>query len=167
MGLRSTSVAGLASALALAGCASDGGPYPSLALREAEKRPLITATAPVVPAAPAQPADLARITALRQQAETAAAAFTKQQPATATLVARARGRGAESDARARALVALADLIALRSTTFMPLGELDRLAADAAATYGETAPITAAQAEVLALLERQDAALDALWRELGQ
>lgn len=159
--------AGLAGSLALSGCASGAGPYPSLALRDAERRPYVPASVPVTPVAPPTPADTTRIAALRQQAETAFDAFAQKQPGAANLVARARGQGMESDARARALVALADLTSLRSATFVPLGELDLLAAEAAAAYGETAPITAAQTAVLALVERQDAALGSLWGELGQ
>jgi alkylhydroperoxidase family enzyme len=122
---------------------------------------------PSTPLPPSAPLDTARIAALQQSAEDAFARFTRQQPAAAALVARARGQSAESDARARALVALADLTTFRSATFVPLGELDALAADAAADFGETAPIAAAQARVLAMIAQQDASLGAMWGELGQ
>lgn len=161
-------LSGLVSALALAGCAGDAARYPSLALREVEKRPFYTVPdAPPAAATAPQPADTAGIAALRQNAESAFAAFAQKQPAVSALVAQARGQRSDSAARARALAALADLTAQRSATFVPLGELDRIAAETAAQYGETAPITAAQAAVLALVERQDASLDALWGELGQ
>ncbi len=165
---------GLVGALALAGCAGDGSRYPSLALREAERRTFVVAQAPdplapaqVAPPAVTTPAELAQLGALRQAAESASAAFARKQPGAAALVARARGQGPDSTARAAALVALTDLATERSATFVPLGELDRLAAEAAGAYRETAAITTAQAAVAALVAKQDAALDALWRELGQ
>lgn len=150
----------------LAACASTPSRYPSLALRDVERHAIPVAGPSVAVAQPA-PIDSARIAALQSSAEDAFARFTRQQPAAATLVARARGRGIESNARAQAVVALADLTALRSATFVPLGELDRLAAETAADYGETAGVAAAQAAVLALIAQQDAALRALWGELGQ
>jgi hypothetical protein len=168
MGLRNTLLTGLIATLGLGACAGGDGRYPSLALREAERRPQVMNAPDAGPPAAAEPAsvDGAQIAALRASAESAHAAFVKKQPAAATLVARARGGAADSSARSAALVALADLTAQRSATFVPLGELDRIAADTAAAYGDTAPARAAQAAVAALVAQQDASLDALWRDLG-
>jgi hypothetical protein len=171
MGGHKGSVAALTGALAVAACAGGADRYPSLALRDFEKRTSAVAapiSPPAAPAAPSLPAaERARIAALVTRAEQSAAAFAKQQPESIALVRRARGQGGDSAARAAALVALADLTALRSATFVPLGELDLLAAEASANYGDTAPIAAAQTAVLAQIARQDAALSALWQELGQ
>lgn len=168
MGGRFALLTGLVGALGVAGCAGGSAQYPSLALREAERRSFAVAQPPVAAAA-AVPgtAELSQVAGLRQSAESAHASFARKQPAAAALVARARGQAADSSARAAALVALADLTAQRSATFVPLGELDRLAAQTAAEYGDTAAITTAQAAVAALIDSEDAALDALWRELGQ
>ncbi|MFN3990008.1 MAG: hypothetical protein ACK4IS_07100 [Erythrobacter sp.] len=155
-------------ALALAGCAGDASRYPSLALREVERRHFVVPAAPAPPAAVVPGgAEMATIAALRASAESASAAFARKQGAAGALVARARGTGPDSPARGAALVALADLTAQRSATFVPLGELDRLAAEAASEYRDTAAIASAQAAVLALLAEQDTALDALWEELRQ
>jgi hypothetical protein len=159
------SLAGLVM-LTLVACAGGSSRYPSLALRDVERR-AIAAAEPSAPVPDPVSLDTARIAALQQSAQDAFDRFARQQPAAAALVARARGQSAESDLRARALVALADLTALRSATFVPLGELDALAADTAAGFGETAPITAAQTAVLALIAEQDRSLGALWGELGQ
>jgi len=168
MGARFAWVSGLLGTLALAGCAGDASRYPSLALREVERRSFVVPAAPGPPAAAIPSgAEMATIAALRASAESASAAFARKQPAAAALVARARGAGPDSAARGAALVALADLTAQRSATFVPLGELDRLAAEAAGDYRDTAAITSTQAAVLALVAQQDAALGALWGELGQ
>lgn len=168
MGGRLALLTGLAGALAVAGCAGDAARYPSLALREAERRTFVVpAPAPAHSPAAADPAALTQISALQQSAEAAFAAFAAKRPGAAALVARARREGPDSTARAAALVALGDLAAQRSATFVPLSELDRLAAATANEYGDTAAITAAQAAVLAMVEQQDAALGALWGELGQ
>jgi hypothetical protein len=168
MGGRSVLLAmGMVSVCALGACAGDGGRYPSLALREAEKRTFVAADQPATTIPAAAPADTARIGALRASAESAHAAFANKERGAAELVARARRQGPDSTERAAALVALADLAAQRSATFVPLSELDRMGAASAADFGDTAPITAAQAAVLALVQQQDASLDALWGELGQ
>jgi hypothetical protein len=168
MGGRLALLTGLVGALAVAGCAGDAARYPSLALRDAERRTFVVpAPAQAESPAAADPAALARVSALQQSAESAFAAFAAKRPGAAALVARARREGPGSAARSAALVALGDLSAQRSATFVPLGELDRLAAATAAEYGDTAAITAAQTAVLALVEQQDAALGALWGELGQ
>lgn len=167
MNLRTTFLTILASAFALSACAGDSGRYPSLALRDVERRSFVVADAPPAPAVPVVVAETSRIAALRASAESAHETFTRKQPGAAALVARARRQGPDSAGRAAALVALADLAAARSATFVPLSELDRINAEIAADYGETAPVVAAQAAVLALIEQQDASLDALWGELGQ
>jgi hypothetical protein len=168
MGGRLALLTGLVGALAVAGCAGDAARYPSLALREAERRTFV-APAPAPAETPAAPrtAALTQISALEQSAESAFAAFAAKRPGAAALVARARRDGPGTPAHSAALVALGDLSAQRSATFVPLGELDRLAAATSAEYGDTAAITAAQNAVLALVEQQDAALGALWGELGQ
>lgn len=165
MHLFRSSVMGLA-AMSLAACAGSASRYPSLALRDVERQEG-AARGPSIAVADAAPIDQARITALEASAQSAFERFMRQQPDAAALVARARGQGAESDARGRALVALADLTALRSATFVPLGELDRIAADTAVDYGDTLPVAAAQAAVLALIAEQDRSLGELWGELGQ
>ena len=158
-------------ALVVTACAGSADRYPSLALRDFERRSVVGAAPASPPAAPAAAGlsadESARIAALVTRAEQCEAAFARQQAGSAALVRRARGQGRDSAARATALVALADLTTLRSATFLPLGELDLLAAEAAANNRDTASIAAAQTAVLAQIARQDAALSALWQELGQ
>lgn len=165
MRLLRTSVIGLA-ALSLAACAGSASRYPSLALRDVEKQDGI-ARGPSIPVAEPAPIDVSRINALRSDAQTAHDRFMRQRPNAAALVARGRGQATESDARGRALVAIADLTAIRSATFVPLSELDRMAADTAVDYGNTAPVAAAQAAVLAMIAEQDRSLGELWGALGQ
>lgn len=165
MRLFGSSLVGLA-ALSLAACAGSASRYPSLALRDVERQEGM-ARGPSIAVADPAPIDEARINALRTSAQTAFDRFVRQRPTAAALVARGRGQGSESDARGRAMVALADLTALRSATFVPLSELDRMAAETAIDYGNTAPVAAAQAAVLALIAEQDRSLGELWGELGQ
>jgi len=160
---------GLLMATGLAGCAGAGSRYPSLALRDFETRPFAAAAAPsqTSPLPAPRPVDLTRVAAIRDEARGTLAGFTRQQAGTATLVGRARGQSPDSEARGRALVALADLASRRSATFVHLGDLDLLAADAAIDFGMTKEIEAARAEVLGMVEQQDRALAALWTEMGQ
>lgn len=150
--------------VALAGCASGGGSYPSLALRPFEVNPQ---TVPEPVAAPIRPGvPTARLTELRAAASAADAAFAAREPATARLARAAAGQPFESQARASALVALADLDSKRAATASTLATLDSLAAEAATALSPDPALVSVQGEVAAQLARQDAAIARLWEVMG-
>ncbi|GIX18733.1 MAG: hypothetical protein KatS3mg120_0409 [Erythrobacter sp.] len=151
-------------AAALSACSASEGRYPSLALRPFE-------VSPPEAAAPAPPPirsgiDPAMIDTLTRRAEAAHAAFLAAQGTAAPLAEAARGLAIESPARARALVALGEVSSRRSDTAAVLAEIDALAADAATRLARDPALEAAQAEVAALLTREDAVLAQLWEAMG-
>lgn len=158
-------------AVAAAGCAGDGGRYPSLAARDVERAsgqfeppppPVEPAALPIRALAPN-----GTIAALVSQATTLNAAFANRAATARRLVAGARGSASGSDARSNAIVALADLASLRSQTEVPLGDLDLLIAERANRLEPAQEARAAHALVLALVNEQDRTIAALWRALGQ
>ncbi|MBD2842289.1 hypothetical protein [Erythrobacter rubeus] len=153
-------------AFAVTGCAGDPSRYPSLAVRDVERAMgqfSPTAAEDPEPIRPvASSADIGALTARAQQSHDR---FLEAQTGVTRLVESARGRGIESNARQRALVALADLTALRSDTTLAVGDLDLLKAEAATTFAPTEEIDAAREEVAALLAEQDDTLDSLWEQL--
>lgn len=155
-------------AVTLAACTGGGGPYPSLARRDAER---VVGTAPVVAAEPAVPlappppsADtttrLARLTALAREAH---ARFGQRRGRAEQLAAAAAGAAVASEAWAVASVALAELESARSEAMVALADLDAMhvAAEVAAggaPSGDAAAIAAARASVIALIGEEDAVL---------
>ena len=152
----------------LAGCASAGGDYPSLAQRPAERvqgtlTPDTAAEAPPPPAPPS--ADLVqRLASLRQEASARHAEFTAALPAAQRLANAAGGRGTDSWASAE--VALADLDSLRSRAAVPLADLDALWVDATVEDGRRDVIAPVRDEVESLVRREDEALAALRARVG-
>lgn len=147
----------------LAACASAGGDYPSLAIRDAERvgGTMEPADAePYVP--PATPAGVIdRLTALSGEAAAAHQAFISEAPSARATVSATRGAGVGSEAWAKAEVALASIMAARSRTMLSLADLDRLYVDAATQGGEIATIAAAQGQASALVEQEDRTVDEL------
>lgn len=163
VGLKTLLTSGLIAALSA--CAGGDGRYPSLALRPFETTTAAASAAPE-PAEPIRPvASSAAIAALRDKADSAHAAFIRQQPATERLARAAAVQPGESTARAAALVAMADLSAQRGAVAIVLADLDLLAADAATTFAPAAEIEVARAAVLALIASEDAALAQLWESM--
>lgn len=144
----------------LAGCATSGGEYPSLAQRPAERaQGTLTpdAGADPIPASPAPSADLAaRLADLLRQAQTLHAEFRGQVPAAERLAIAAGSRG--SDSWASAEVALANLDAIRSRAAVALADLDALWIDATLEAGARDEIGAVRTAVEALIAQEDAEL---------
>lgn len=160
-------LATLALIASLPACAGSDGRYPSLAQRQFEIAPSAAITVPQ-PSEPIRPvASSAILAALRDKAKSAYGTFARQQSAATPLVRAAAGEPVESNTRAAALVAMASLASARGATSTVMADLDLLAADAATTFAPTADIDVARAEVLALIESEDAVMAQLWEILGQ
>lgn len=114
----------------LAACASPGGDYPSLAIRDVERitdRTEATDPDEALPPLAAPSAELkARLAQLVQQARGAHGDFTSRQNEVRRAVARARGAAIASEIWTEAQVALSSLEAARSQAMVALGELDQL-----------------------------------------
>jgi hypothetical protein len=152
----------------LSACASSDDRYPSLAIRPFEVG--VTTASPAPPPAlsvPIRPAiDPARISALRDRANAAHAAFLASESAAQTLALAAAGRSAETNARAAALVAMADLSSRRGVTSAVLADLDLLTAEASTALVPDPALNSAQAEIAALVAREDAGMARLWEVMG-
>jgi hypothetical protein len=146
------------------GCAGDPGAYPSLAMRPFERGVVAETPAPPAPIRPAIPA--ARVAELRAAGAASHAAFLAQESEAARLARAAAGQPFESNARATALVAMADLDAKRSATASTLATIDVLAAEAANALAAEPALGEAQAEIAALLAREDEAIARLWGVMG-
>lgn len=154
-----------ASLALLAGCASDPGRYPSLAIRDFERVEGqfavgggIAALPP--PAAPA-PATIARAGALLEEANSAHGEFLATVGDTERLLAAARGLDAESNLWSEAQIALAVLDNRRALVATRLADLDLLMADASLAYEQLGEIEAARSAVVALTAEEDRILDRL------
>lgn len=156
-------------ALSLSACAGGDGRYPSLALRPFETVGVAEAPPPPPPASSSiRPVvDTARLTALRDKALAAHAAFAAQERVAAPLARAAAGQPAESNARAAAIIALADLRSRRGATSSALADIDLLHAEGATALTPDPALSAVQAEVTALLAREDAMLAQLWQVIGR
>ena len=148
-----------------AGCAAPG-PYPSLAVRDVERRYEAERTAMPEAEAPLPPADTGlaeRVRALVARAEAGHAAFLAQVDEARALAAAAGAAGGEAWVLAQQAVSRAE--AARTPTAHALGDLDALAlaqaAEGTLTGSDLAVIAAGLAEVEALKERQNEALAAL------
>lgn len=113
-------------ALSLAGCAQQGGDFPSLAPRPVES---MSDTPPVRPVATATP-DAAldsQIGALSKQLADADTAFATAAPKTSSLVHAARAAGVGSTPWLDAQTALAELDGIRAESTAAMSALDELA----------------------------------------
>ncbi len=152
---------------ALAGCAASDDTYPSLALRPFEKgeAPMPSAPEPL-PTPIRPPVSPVMLAQLRAAADTSHAAYLSGEAAAERLARAARGQSFESQPRAAALVALADLDSRRGATAGTLARIDGLVAEAAAALASDPALAAAQAEVAALVSREDAGITRLWDAMG-
>ncbi len=148
----------------LSGCAAGSGTYPSLAMRPFETGVVSAPEPQAAPIRPATPA--ARIAELRGAATSSDSAFSARESDAARLALSAAGQSFESNARAAAMVALADLDSKRAATAGTLATLDGLAVEASTALSPDPAVVAAQADVAALLARQDASIARLWEIMG-
>lgn len=159
-----------ATSLCLAGCASTGGDYPSLSIRDAERatgtfEPDTGGSAQTAPS-PA-PAGLGeRLAQLTGTAGAAHADFLAAAPQAERLVNAGAGAAVASDRWAAAQVALADLDSARSRAAIPLGDLDLLYADATLAWQDREAIAAAREEVIGMVTEEDAILARLRNRIG-
>ena len=155
--------------VALSGCSSPGGPYPSLQPRAAEAiDPRLQAAAPINDR-PVSPALASKLAALVDQARTGESAFDPA-AASAELLAAAAGP-TQSESWIVAQQALSAAIAARKPTALAMADIDTLAASALQTQGGIAPndlkaIDGAADEVLAIANHQTARIAAMQRRLG-
>lgn len=152
-------------AAGLSACAAGSGEFPSLAMRPFESG--VAPAAPTPPPAPSRPStSAARLTELRNAAASADSAFAARADEAGQLARAAAGQPAESNARAAALLALAELDALRGRTALALATLDSLAAEAAGALSPDPALVTVQSEVAAALAREDETIAQLWRVMG-
>ncbi len=151
----------------VSGCAGSDARYPSLALRPFETGALPVTVAPATPAPIRPMTSPAALSALRDKVAASHAAFLQREADIARIARAAAGQSVESNARSNALVAMADLTSQRGTTSAVLADLDLLAAEAATTLSPDPALVAAQAEIAALVAREDAAIAQLWETMGQ
>lgn len=145
----------LLASLALGACATPDEGYPSLAIRDGE-RMTGSIAAPEPQPLPAPPtATLDAIDSLLDQARQAHADFQR--------VAARVGPASRSADRATRDVAIGEMMSARSMTMVPLAELDRLYAAAAAEGQDVSAIVEARAQAEALVAMENAAIDAAIR----
>ncbi|MBX9896992.1 MAG: hypothetical protein K2Y17_03695 [Qipengyuania sp.] len=153
----------LASVPWLAGCATTGDKYPSLAIRDVERAQGRFEAAPAalldVPEIPAASGPLAeRLAALGAAAASSHQAFLASAPRAARLASAAAGSAIGSDAWAAAQVALADLDSARSATAVALGDLDALMVGAAIQARDVSAIEMVRQQVIAQVGDEDETL---------
>lgn len=162
---RSKSLAPLLLMAVLPACAAQDDRFPSLALRPFETAS--PGTPSPSPSGPLRPvADPATIAALRNRANTAHSAYLRSENSAERIARSAAGRSIETNARAAAFVAMADLASQRGATSAVLADVDLLAAAAATALAPDPALDAVQAEVAALVAREDAGIARLWAEMG-
>ncbi len=120
-------LAAIALPLTLAACASAGGDYPSLAIRDAERASgsaMPVQPAPVPPPPPIATGTSQRIAQALDQARKAHASFVAGTASAARIVSAARGARARADSWIAAQVALADLQSLRSQAVIAQADVE-------------------------------------------
>jgi len=154
----------LAALPALAGCATSGDRYPSLAIRDVERAEGQFEPVPSTPLAvpevaiPAGGSLPERLAALDAAADAAHQAFLASVPAATRRANAAAGAAIGSDAWASAQVALADLDSARSMTAIPLADLDTLMVASAVQAQDVSAIEAVRQQVLAKVSEEDEVL---------
>ena len=149
----------------LGACASTGGDYPSLAIRDAERAEGRFDTGePARIDVPPVEVDLAgglgaRLTALVTAAEEAHREFTAVRPRARRLVSAAGSVG--SDSWAAAQVALAELDSARSRAAVSLADLDMIFVSARVAAEDSAAVEAARNQVVTLVAEEDTELETL------
>ena len=154
-----------AAALLIAGCAQQGGDFPSLAPRPIEKMSDTPAAARPAPVATPDAALDGQIAATAKQLSDADAAFGAALARTRELVSAARSSGIGSDAWLDAQTALADLDGIRAESTAAMSTLDELAIDRASKLEPAYPAldslhdkgdaqVAAESDAIATLQKQ-------------
>ena len=150
--------------IALAGCASPGGSYPSLAIRDVERAQGQFESPPPQPVeVPQIPTDTSgamgeRLNALDSLATSSHQDFTRKVTA-ATRAARVGANAAiASDAWAAAQVAVSDLDSARSNTAITLGDLDSLMVARAVVGEDLTAIELVRQKVIGMVEEEDRTL---------
>lgn len=118
----------------LGGCASASGPYPSLAIRDAERvtgsaQPAAGEVTPPLPPPLLDASTGQHIAQAVERARRAHASFTAGVAGATSVIATARGTPVASDSWVAAHVALADLQSLRSQTVIAQADLDAIYAN--------------------------------------
>jgi len=148
-------------ALVLAGCVSQG-PFPSLALRPAEREDWTEAPVRTAPAVADDPALRQRIAALRDEAQAGERDFAADLPAAERAAARAGPEG--SDSWIEAQQAISRVEAARGRTGAALAELHQLQLERSSrptSAGDSTLLEAATDSVEALADRQRQRIDRL------
>lgn len=156
--------------LALAGCSTSSGKYPSLAVRDAER---VSGSFPVAadngpPPAPAQ-TQANILDSLPEQlalAQSAHAQFVGMSGAAERLAQAARGSTPDSNIWAEAQIALAEMEGQRSQSAVALGTLDLYYADATLGFTQREQIDAVRAQVIDLVQQEDAVLARLRAQMA-
>jgi hypothetical protein len=158
----------------LASCAAtDGGRFPSLAIRPGERIAGTIEPAVSTPPPPATAATGSKLADLRAAALAAHQRFGQRRERADALSAAARGSAVAGEARSVAQVALAELDSARSEAMVALADLDSLyvsAADAAvptAGSGDLDAIRATRSEVAGWVALEDGAISALRARLRE
>tara|TARA_R110002072_G_scaffold38314_18_gene110997 strand:- start:6888 stop:7388 length:501 start_codon:yes stop_codon:yes gene_type:complete len=151
-------------ALTLSACASSGGDYPSLAIRDVERArgrfepiavdPIAVPEVPVAYEGSLQE----RLAMLVEAARSAHQRFVASLPAARRTVASAGRAAIGSTAWGASQVALADLESIRSDAAIPLADLDILHIAASVASEDRGQIDTARSAVIALVEEEDEAL---------
>ncbi|MFN4112755.1 MAG: hypothetical protein ACK4GD_02305 [Sphingomonadaceae bacterium] len=140
----------------LSGCAGDGGRYPSLAMRPAERVEGTFVPAPAaITAAPMAEGTLGRLGDLEAAARTAHARFAAQAPAARSRVQSARGANVADNRWAEAQITLAELDSIRSEAAIVLAEIDLLFVDATLSFSDREAIERSRAAIVAMIAQED------------
>lgn len=155
--------------LLLPSCAPRDGDYPSLTLRNAERagadRTPSTDGLALVDTAPPSPAVQAEIDKAAAAAQAAHRRFLTALPAARRAVAAGANASVENEAYAAAQIALGNLQTIRSETVFALADLDALLAARSNALLSAAEVRATRETVAALLQEENAAVEALERAL--
>ncbi|MXO89738.1 hypothetical protein [Pontixanthobacter aquaemixtae] len=157
----------LLSCTILAGCASSGKTYPSLAIRDAERvSGFFEAPEPLEPA-PLRAEIAGQLDQIRAESANSHRAFMAAAPRARRTVASGVGAAVTSDSWAAAQVAMADLDSLRSVTAVALGDLDLLYVDATLAFEQRQAVAAARDEVIGYVREEDRVLAELRGNFGR
>jgi hypothetical protein len=152
----------LAVAFLTTACAADG-PFPSLAVRAAERVYAAGDPLQTTPEAPDRPGLAGRISGFLAAAEEGEAAFAKAFYAARPVAARAGARGSESWLAAQQAISRVE--AARAATTRALGDLDQFSAEQARqgplSTSDYQQLTGATARLQAQADRQRQAVDQL------
>ena len=156
--------------LALAGCASTSGDFPSLAKRPYEKTNPVEEVAVVETLTTTLAADLQKqVDALLSRSSIAHAAFENALPSVRSTIQSAGNPATGSESWANAHTALSRTDSLRADGVAALGEMDRLVArerENGADSGLVALITASQQTIAGRVIAENAEVERLTQQIG-